>query len=463
MRIGLLTLGCDKNTVDNEYIAGLFESRGCSVVFEPAAGGPGLDAVVVLTCGFIADAREQSVEALLAWAEVKTRDGGPRIYAAGCLAQRHAAELLNAIPELDGIAGVGQFEQIVDLVLSGASRANLVRPEPLVEIGSPLPRRRARALPYAFLKIADGCNHTCSFCSIPLMKGRLRSVPCDILLEEARALLASGVRELILVAQDISVYGWDRDDGYELPGLLGDLCALPGDFWVRCMYCYPVGITGELLDVMAAEPKIVPYLDVPLQHFDADILRRMRRPSSRISPRRLVARLRKAIPGIAIRTTLIVGFPGETPAQHRRMLEGIRELRFDWLGAFPYSREPGTSAANAPRQVGNRVRQKRWEAVMAAQAEIAEEQSRSRIGAVERVLVEGYDEDRGLWFGRSGREAPEVDGLVLLHSAGALQAGQFVAAEVIRAEIYDVIARVLDAPAPDSGQCRYDGRRNNGK
>ncbi|HQE75698.1 MAG TPA: radical SAM protein [Candidatus Hydrogenedentes bacterium] len=284
-----------------------------------------------------------------------------------------------------------------------------------------------------------------------------------MLLEEARALLASGVRELILVAQDISVYGWDRDDGYELPGLLGDLCALPGDFWVRCMYCYPGGITGELLDVMAAEPKIVPYLDVPLQHFDADILRRMRRPSSRISPRRLVARLRKAIPGIAIRTTLIVGFPGETPAQHRRMLEGIRELRFDWLGAFPYSREPGTSAANAPRQVGNRVRQKRWEAVMAAQAEIAEEQSRSRIGAVERVLVEGYDEDRGLWFGRSGREAPEVDGLVLLHSAGALQAGQFVAAEVIRAEIYDVIARVLDAPAPDSGQCRYDGRRNNGK
>ncbi len=167
--------------------------------------------------------------------------------------------------------------------------------------------------------------------------------------------------------------------------------------------------------------------------------------------------MRQALPGIAIRTTLIVGFPGETPAQHRRMLEGIRELRFSWLGAFPYSREPGTSAADAPRQVGKRVRQKRWEAVMAAQAEIAEEKSRSRIGTVERVLIEGYDEDRGLWFGRSGREAPEVDGQVLLHSAGVLQPGQFVAAEVIRAEIYDVTARVLDAPTPDSGSCRHEG------
>lgn len=442
MRIGLVTLGCDKNTVDNEYIAGLFEARGCTVVFEPSPDGPGLDAVVVLTCGFIADAKQQSIETLVAWAEAAARDGVPRLYAAGCLAQCHAPELLDAIPEIQGVVGVGQFTQLVDLVVSGASRRNLVRPKPLVEIASPLPRRRADTRPYSFLKIADGCNHACSFCSIPLMKGRLRSVPPEILLEEAQTLLAEGVRELVLVAQDVSVYGWDRHGSYGLPELLRDLCALPGEFWLRCMYCYPGGITSELLEVMASEPKVVPYIDVPLQHVDAELLRRMRRPSSRINPRRLVARLRQAVPGIALRTTMIVGFPGETPAQHRRMLDGIRELRFDWLGAFPYSREPGTSAATAPRQVGERVRQKRWEAVMAAQAEIAQDNSRSRIGSVERVLVEDYDKNRSQWIGRSAREAPEVDGAVLLQSARKLHPGQFVTAKIIGADIYDVIARV---------------------
>ncbi len=462
MNIGLITLGCDKNTVDNEYIAGLLESRGCRVVFEAQPGTPGLDAVLVLTCGFIADAREQSVETLLSWAEVKTRDGAPRLYAAGCLAQRHGAELLDAIPELDGVAGVGRFEQTVELVMSGARRANRIQPEPLVEVHSPLPRRRAGTLPYAFLKIADGCNHACSFCSIPLMKGRLRSVPRAILLEEAAMLLESGVRELVLVAQDISVYGRDLGDAQGLPGLLRELCALSGDFWIRCMYCYPGGISRELLDVMAEEPKIVPYIDVPLQHVDADLLRRMRRPSSNLSPHRFVARLRQALPGIAIRSTMLVGLPGETPASHRRMLEAIRELRFDWLGAFSYSREPGTPAAEAPRQVGARVRLKRWEAVMAAQAEIAEEKSRARMGGLERVLVEGYDPNRGLWFGRSGREAPEVDGTVLLQAGTPLEPGHFVSAKIIGAETYDVLAQVLEAPATDARECVRDAEGKDG-
>ncbi|HUW61478.1 MAG TPA: 30S ribosomal protein S12 methylthiotransferase RimO [Candidatus Bathyarchaeia archaeon] len=472
MRIGLITLGCDKNTVDNEYIAGLFEARGCRVVFEPTPGGAALDAVVVLTCGFIADATRQSVEALVAWAEHKAKTGSPRLYAAGCLSQRHAAELLEAIPEIDGVAGVGQFGRLVDLVTADRQPRNVTRRAPLVEITSSMPRRRADARPWSFLKIADGCNHACTFCSIPLMKGPLRSVPREILLEEARGLVAGGVREITLVAQDISVYGRDwekmgtvplfpgsnsfsRADlcgeirapspflGYGLPDLLRDLCAIPGDFWIRCMYCYPGGITRELLDVMASEPKVVPYLDVPLQHLDPEILRRMRRPFANVNPRRLVDRLRGAVPGIAIRTTMIVGFPGETPVQHRRMLDGIRDLRFDWLGAFPYSNEPDTPAASAPRQVGKAVRQKRWENVMAVQAEISEEINRSRIGGVERVLVEGYDENRKSWVGRTAREAPEVDGLVLLKSARKLLPGRFVNVKVTSADVYDVTGRVV--------------------
>jgi ribosomal protein S12 methylthiotransferase len=267
-------------------------------------------------------------------------------------------------------------------------------------------------------------------------------VPREILLGEARGLVADGVKEITLVAQDISVYGRDKRGSCRLPDLLSDLCAIPGDFWIRCMYCYPGGITRELLEVMAAEPKIVPYLDVPLQHLDPEILRRMRRPFAGVNPRKLVDRLRGAVPGIAIRTTMIVGFPGETPAQHRRMLDGIRELRFDWLGAFPYSREPDTPAASAPRQVGKAVRRKRWEDAMAVQAEISDEINRERIGGIERVLVEGYDENRKSWVGRSAREAPEVDGLVLLQSTKKLHSGQFVNVQITSSDVYDIAGRV---------------------
>lgn len=446
MLIGLITLGCDKNTVDSEYLAGLFEARGHEVMFDASPEAPMPDAVVVLTCGFIADAKQQSVETLVAWAEVKTRNGTPRLFAAGCLAQRHADELLQSIPEIDGIAGVGQYGQLVDLVTSEPHPRNIVPAKPLVEIEEPMPRRRADSRPYSFLKIADGCNHTCAFCSIPSMKGPLRSVPPEILIDEARALIQGGVKELTLVAQDISVYGHDWNDEYWLPDLLRDLCAIPGEFWVRCMYCYPGGVTDDLLDVMASEEKVARYLDVPLQHFDPDVLRQMRRPFRHVNAGRLVDRLRNAVPGIAIRTTMLVGVPGETAAAHRKMLDGVRQCRFDWLGAFPYSREAGTAAAAMPRQVGKRVKQKRWEEVMALQAEITEEISRARIGTTERVLVEGYDENRGCWVGRSQREAAEVDGLVVLESNRELETGEFVNAEVVDADVYDVSARVLTSP-----------------
>lgn len=444
MHVRLIILGCDKNTVDNEYLAALLEDDGCTVaVGDSFDSSDSPDAVVVTTCGFIGDAKRQSIETLLNLADRKRETGRPaRIYAAGCLTQRYAAELLREVPEIDGIVGVGQFERLAQMICKDKG-GNAVKTTPTVAVCRFLRRRRLDDRPYAFLKIADGCNHACTFCAIPLMKGGLHSVPRDILLREARALLDSGARELNLIAQDISVYGMDRKRGPRLPQLLRDLCTLEGDFWIRCLYCYPGGVTDELLDVMAAEPKIVPYLDLPLQHLDPEMLRRMKRPSHDADPAALVRRLRDVIPGITLRTTMLAGFPGETPAEHRRMLDGLRELAFEWLGAFQFSPEEDTVAAQLPRQVSPRTRKKRWHAIMALQTEITAAHNQARIGKRTRVLVEEYDTAGGCWTGRSPAEAPEVDGSVFIESPRPLVPGQFLDVEITRADIYDVYAREI--------------------
>ena len=386
LRVGLVTLGCDKNTVDNEYLAGLLEQSGCELVLDSSESTLGLDAVVVTTCGFIDSAKAQSIDAIVQLAERKRDTGNPRrLFVAGCLAQRYADELLAEIPEIDGLVGVGQFKRLAQMILeadrAGEPREDVARKDvasvPLVDIYQHMHRRRLDSRPYAFLKVSDGCNHGCTFCSIPLMKGALRSVPPEVLLEEARQLLAQGVRELNLVAQDLSTYGMDRWKDYRLPQLLNDLCALEGDFWIRCLYFYPGHVTDEFLEVMATQPKIVPYLDMPLQHLDPEVLRRMKRPFHDVNTFQLVERLRAAVPGLTLRTTMIVGFPGETPVAHRNMLEGISRLRFDRLGAFQYSPQDDTPAGRLPRQVGSRTREKRWHAIMGAQAQIAHELERA--------------------------------------------------------------------------------------
>jgi ribosomal protein S12 methylthiotransferase len=302
-------------------------------------------------------------------------------------------------------------------------------------------RKRADGKPHAFLKISDGCNHGCTFCSIPLMKGRHRSVPAPVLLQEARSLLDQGVKELVLVAQDLAAYGRDLGGEYRLPRLLRELCRIDGDFWLRCMYCYPAGVTDELLDTMAEEPKIVPYLDVPLQHLDPEVLRRMNRPSKDVNTFHLVEKIRARIPDIALRTTMIVGFPGESRAEHLNVLHGIERLRFNWLGAFPYSREEDTPAGAMEGQLSRATRERRMKAIMEAQANITAQVNHERIGTRTRVLVEGYDDARGLWYGRSPHEAPEVDGQVWLESGTPLAIGEFVSATVTASDLYDVIAR----------------------
>ena len=444
MLVGIITLGCDKNTVDNEYLAGLLEDRGCEVVplaeFDPDRAW---DAVVVTTCGFICDAKQQSIETIVDLADRKKISGNPaRVFVAGCLAQRYSGDLWKGIPEIDGMAGVGQFDELASMILDQRPASGVktctVPPVPSVNIYRFMRRRRLDNHPHAFLKIADGCNHACAFCSIPLMKGRFQSVAPDILLHEARELLAQGVRELNLVAQDISMYGRDLRGGYGLPRLLRDLCALDGDYWVRCLYCYPGGVTRQLIEVMASEPKIVPYLDVPLQHLDPDMLKRMKRPFPGLDAGHLADRLRSDIPGITLRTTMLVGFPGETPQAHQRMLDGIERIQFDRLGVFQFSCEEGTLAASLPRQVGKPTRQKRYRNVMELQAEISTRRNHQRIGQQVRVLVEGFDPERNQWTGRSPAEAPEVDGTVYVASPQPLTPGQFVTVKIISAETYDV-------------------------
>jgi len=447
MRVGIVTLGCDKNTVDNEYLAGMLARQGVELVADAWDASQRLDAAVVTTCGFITAAKQQSLETIYDLAEAKRSTGSPaRLFVAGCLAQRYDGDLLQEYPEIDGLVGVGQFEKLAELIMNtpvSGVQSNAKAETPLVDIYAFMERKRLDDKPYAFLKIADGCNHGCTFCSIPLMKGKLRSVPPDIVLQEARWLLAQGVRELNLVAQDLADYGRDRWKDYRLPELLRDLCALDGDFWVRCFYLYPGGITDKLLDVLATEPKIVPYVDMPLQHLERAVLHRMKRPYRDVNTSLLVERMRAAIPGLTLRTTMIVGFPGETEEEHRAMLHTMEEIAFERLGAFQYSQEEDTPAGVMAGQVPPKVCQRRWDAVMAVQTEIHAAHNAARTGETTRVLIEGYDEVTGLWQGRSPKEAPEVDGSVYVASEAPLAVGDFVTVRIHEADTFDLYADAL--------------------
>lgn len=481
-RVGIVTLGCDKNTVDNEYLAGMIERAGGAVVV--ADDGLPLDAAVVTTCGFIAEAKRQSIDAILELAARKRETGSPRrLYVAGCLSQRYGEDMMKEIPEIDGLVGVGQFKRITEMIAAGleekraafrveaggptpvsahagegdgerteaagaapaTARAIDVAPTPTVDIYAHLARKPLRNAPHAFLKVSDGCNHACTFCAIPSMKGRLRSVRPEILVAEAKEALARGARELCLVSQDLSDYGRDLfpgsdRDNYRLPELLRELAAIPGDFWIRCLYYYPGNVNERFLEVLASEPKIVPYLEMPLQHLHPDVLRRMRRPFHEKNTIETVERIRAAVPGVAIRSTMILGFPGETDEEFEFLMDGLKRVKFDRLGAFEYSTEDGTPAGAMAEQVPDRARAKRRRRVMERQAKIADRLNRERVGERTRVLIEGYDERSKLWVGRSPKEAPEVDGKTLVVSEAPLKVGEFVDVKIVGSTTYDVYA-----------------------
>jgi len=445
LNVGLVTLGCDKNTVDMEYIAGMLIRGGCSIVplnLGEDGGGAVFDAIVVLTCGFIADAKQQSVESVVEWAERKRQNGMPRrLYVAGCLAQRHSKELFREIPEIDALLGVGQMAQLADIVRAADGDRHLeVTSKPNTEIVAAMPRHRVEPGVHGYLKIADGCNHSCAFCAIPGMKGPYLSVPRDILLHEARELLHSGVKELNLVAQDTTVYGRDLYESYRLPHLLADLCAIKGDFRVRCLYAYPGGVNQDLLDTMAGLPKVARYLDMPIQHTDPAMLKLMHRPARNADIPALVERIRRTLPGVALRTTVLVGHPGEDAAAFRGLMRDLRSISFEWLGAFAFSPEEGTPAARMAGQVPKRTRDRRLARVMEQQAQITAAFNAGRVGKTVRVLVDSVDAETGTALCRSEAEAPEVDGVIRVPNLLGAEAGQFAEVRIISAEVYDVIA-----------------------
>ena len=438
----LVSLGCPKNLVDSERMAGLLRRDGYQLVADPREA----DLVVINTCGFIADARAESFAAIAEMAKLKRQGKLRGIVVAGCLAERQREALLAQFPEVDQLLGVFAREEIAaaaDRLLGGlAEQRALFRPAPT----RPLPdTERLRITPrhLAFLKISEGCSRTCSFCAIPSMRGPYASKPIEEIVAEAEQLAADGVRELVLIAQDTTSYGLDLYRRPVLAELLARLDQLDGVAWIRVMYLYPLLITDELLDVLAGARKVLPYLDLPLQHISDEVLRRMRRAVSRQQTEELLDRLRGRIPNLVLRTTLIAGFPGETRVQFQELLEFVRRRRFERLGAFAFSPESGTPGAELDGQLPEHVRQKRRDRLLAVQQEIAFDWNRAQVGRRLDVILDTELADQpGVFVGRSYADAPEVDGAVYV-SGERLAVGQIVPCEIVAARGYDLVAAAL--------------------
>jgi ribosomal protein S12 methylthiotransferase len=437
-RIHLLTLGCPKNRVDSEVMLGVLARDGHEIVVDPDQA----DVLVVNTCSFIQPAKEESIDAILDMARVKAARPGRRLVVTGCLAQRYADDLRAALPEVDVFVGTGDLLRIADAVTAEPGDG------PVVYRGAQhvLPHRelatrvRTGAWWTAYLKVSEGCDHRCSFCIIPAIRGRHESRPMDDLLDEAARLAADGVVELNLIAQDLTAYGRDRDDGSSLALLLRALAVrVPSLRWLRLLYAYPASVTDELLEVIATEPAVCPYLDMPLQHISDRMLRAMRRERSGAAIRRLVARVRRAVPGIALRSSFIVGFPGESEDDVTALCEFLEEAEFERIGVFTYSTEEGTAAATLPGEVSERVKRARRARVMETQARIAARHAAAQVGTIVEALVES---SRGpAWVGRTRTQAPEIDGTIVLDGDAA--PGDLVRARVTEARVYDLRARVV--------------------
>ena len=440
-RVHLLTLGCPKNQVDSEIMLGVLARRGHELVLDPEAA----DVLVVNTCAFIVPAKEESIAAILDLAAVKAARPGRRLVVTGCLAQRYADDLETALPEVDVFVGTGDLLRIADAIEAPPA------PAPIVYRGAqhvlPTHARAARvrtgAWWTAYVKVSEGCDHACSFCIIPKIRGRHESRPMDDLLAEAASLAAEGTVEICLIGQDLTAYGRDLAGDASLARLLRALAVrVPEVRWLRLLYAYPASVTDELLEVIADEPAVCTYLDMPLQHISDRLLRAMRRERSGAAIRGLIARIRRAVPAIALRTSFIVGFPGETEDDLAELCAFLAEAEFDHVGVFRYSREENTPAAALSGQVPEAVKAERWERVMAVQASVARRRAAAHRGRTIEVLVEGRD-TRGRLVGRTRGQAPEIDGRTYLR--GRAQAGDLVRARIVGAETYDLIGEIIES------------------
>jgi ribosomal protein S12 methylthiotransferase len=424
----MVSLGCPKNQVDAEQMLGVLSGSGFEITSEQNEA----DVIVVNTCGFIEAAKEESIEAIIEAAKMKKQGKCKTLIIAGCLAQRYKDELLEEIPEADaliGTADIRRISEICESALSGKERVQAVS-APAMVYG--LPRVSTTPAHYRYLKIAEGCSNRCSYCAIPLIRGNFFSRPYESILDETRGLAEEGARELILLAQDSTAY---RDGEADLPLLLKGLTKVPGIEWVRLMYAYPGRISAALMKVMAEEEKICKYLDIPIQHFDDKVLKAMNRRGTSEDIRKTIEQLRKRVPGIALRTSLIVGFPGETEAAFKRLLSFVKEAKFDHLGVFIYSPEEGTAACDLPAKVPAEIAAARLDRIMKAQAAISLKKNRALIGTRQRVLVDGM-EDMAL-IGRLQTQAPEIDGVVYLSEIEG-EPGEFVEVTITDATEYDL-------------------------
>ena len=441
-KVHLLTLGCAKNLADSELMLGALTQAGFEVTLDPEAA----QVLVVNTCAFIEAAKKESLDAIMEAVEVKTHAAERRLVVAGCLSQRYGVELREMLPEVDVFVGTGNFLELADLL----RRTELpeTRPVPYRGAAHLLGRAdSARVRPPEFftsyLKISEGCNHRCAFCIIPKIRGLHESRPVEDLIAEAQTLAASGVRELNLIAQDLTAYGRDLNPPSSLAELLRKLSAVEGIRWVRLLYCYPNFVTDDLLEAIATLPNVVKYVDIPLQHADDNVLRAMRRERSGASLRKLLDRIRDRVPNVTLRTSFIVGFPGEDDAAFTRLLNFVREMRFERMGVFTYSREEDTAAYWHSGQVPERVKRARRAELMEAQAQISLKKNRELVGREMEVLVEGPLPGRATRMrGRTPGQAPEIDGAVFLKGEAA--PGEFVRARIERALSYDLHARVTE-------------------
>ena len=439
MKVLFISLGCDKNLVDTEMMLGMLADRG----FTFTDAEEEAEAVIVNTCCFIGDAKEESIRTLLEMAERKKSGQIKALIAAGCLAERYREEIQKEIPEVDAIVGTMAIDEAADAleeVLAGAGRnhyrdinaAPVYGKRRLVTTGGH----------YAYLKIAEGCDKRCTYCVIPKVRGSYRSVPMESLEREAETLAEGGVKELILVAQETTLYGMDLYGRKCLPELLKRLAAVEGICWIRILYCYPEEITDELIEVIKQEPKICHYLDIPIQHASDSVLKRMGRRTDRAGLERVVGRLREAVPDICLRTTLITGFPGETGEDFQELLDFVAKTRFDRLGVFPYSREEDTPAASMKGQIRESVKKKRRDAVMALQQKIAVEKAADMVGRVLTVMVEGRIAGEDVYVTRTYKDAPDVDGYLFLSTAAELMTGDFVKVLVTGSSEYDLTGEI---------------------
>ena len=441
-KVSMVSLGCPKNLVDAEVMLGLLARQEYEITTDEKEA----DVIIVNTCSFIKEAKQESIDAILDLAERKHDARCHTLIVSGCLPQRYQEELAKELPEVDIFIGTGDYPRIAEILAEKAGVSGQLR-----YIGDPdfiydesMPRLNSSPSWFSYLKIGEGCSNCCSYCIIPQLRGSYRSRPLEALVAEAEMLALRGVKELNIISQDITRYGSDLDDGSTLVSLLRRLVQISDIKWIRLLYAYPDGISDSLIELIRDEPKICKYLDLPLQHISDPVLKRMERRCNEQQTRDLIAKLRREIPTIALRTSLIVGFPGETTEDFGALMQFVEQSRFDRLGVFCYSREEGTPAATMPDQISERVKRERYRKLMRAQARLSFRRNRDLIGTTEQVIVEGYSEETELLLkGRSSRQAPDIDGQVYI-TAGIADVGEIVSLRITDSSDYDLIGEIVD-------------------